>query len=384
MFVRHPTGLLVAGWLGLGPGTALAADLLEEAQRLPFSGARDVTLFEMEGRQYLAIPQLAEDIPDTEANMNGGNSDVDSVVFEWRHGRFEEFQRIPSHGGEDIEFLTLEGQPYLAVCGVRSGSGPYNANSYATLYGFDGSRFYPVQNIATFAAKQCRHFSIDDRDFLGIAEGITAEGVTGDANSEIYEWVDGRFEPFQTIPSKWGYNWTFFEQDGERYLVFVDHLDGWTIYRWQGAEWEAALSMVETGARAMTHFRIGDDSYFAYANLVGTSRLYRFTGDAVEEVQAFDGNGGREFHYFQVGSGHYLARINFIAGPRTAPVSSLQSQVYRWDNGAFVEVESFPTLGGTDAGTFVEGDDTYLVVSNSLNEQIRFRVDSVLYRIKAE
>lgn len=383
MIRRVPTFALFFGASFLfGPVTGKTDDVLEEVQRLETSAARDATLFTMEGTQYLAIPQMAEDVPGTEANMNGGNSDVDSLVFVRRHGKFEVFQRIPSHGGEDAEYFSTGGKSYLAICGVRSGSDPYNASTYAVIYAFDGKRFYPVQNLPTFAAKQCRWFTIGERRFLAIANGVTAEGISGDPNSQIYEWIDGRFEPFQAIPSRWGYNWTFFEEGGETWLVFVDHLDGWTLYRWTGAQFEAVTNTVETGARAMTHFRIDGDSYFAYANILGTSRIYRFEDGVVEKFQAFEGAGGREFHFFEADDERYLVRINFISGERTAPVTALQSQVYRWDGTGFAEAQSLPTFGGTDADSFTDGSGEYVVVSNSLSEDIRFRVDSVVYRVR--
>jgi hypothetical protein len=39
-----------------------------------------------------------------------------------------------------------------------------------------------------------------------------------------------------------------------------------------------------------------------------------------------------------------------------------------------------PTSGGTDAAAFMAEGQRYLLVSNALAEDVRFRVDSVLYR----
>ena len=80
---------------------------LQQVQRLATSGARGVAPFVESGRLFLVVPQLAKDLPGQSADMNGGNSDVDTIVYEWRNGRFIEYQRLPSHGAEDAEFFRM-------------------------------------------------------------------------------------------------------------------------------------------------------------------------------------------------------------------------------------------------------------------------------------
>src|SRR5712671_3571531 len=89
-------------------GTAGAPPrLLEPVQRLETSGARAVEAFAHAGSRYLAIAQLARDIPGRPAQMNGGDSDVDAVIYRWHDGRFVEHQRLPVPGGEDVEFFRI-------------------------------------------------------------------------------------------------------------------------------------------------------------------------------------------------------------------------------------------------------------------------------------
>ena len=64
--------------------------LLVEHQRLATSGARAVLPFWTEAQLCLAIPQLAVDIPDTPAYMNGGDSDIDMRMYRWLDGHFVE------------------------------------------------------------------------------------------------------------------------------------------------------------------------------------------------------------------------------------------------------------------------------------------------------
>ena len=81
---------------------------LKEALRLPTSGARAVERFVVEGEAYLAIPQLAEDLPQTEPNINGGNSNTTVLLYRRAADTYIEQQRLPSPGGEDAEFFSLE------------------------------------------------------------------------------------------------------------------------------------------------------------------------------------------------------------------------------------------------------------------------------------
>ena len=58
------------------------------------------------------------------------------------------------------------------------------------------------------------------------------------------------------------------------------------------------------------------------------------------------------------------------------------SCLYRWDQGRFEMVEEFPTSGGTDAAVFSADGHIFIAVSNSLSPEIRFRQDTVVYRLQ--
>ncbi|HOP20822.1 MAG TPA: hypothetical protein PK585_12115, partial [Amphiplicatus sp.] len=80
-----------------------AMPILSIHQRLETSGARTATPFMLGDELWLGVPQLAVDLPSTPAHMNGGDSDVDTLLYKWTGGRFELSDRLPSHGGEDVE-----------------------------------------------------------------------------------------------------------------------------------------------------------------------------------------------------------------------------------------------------------------------------------------
>jgi hypothetical protein len=362
--------------------SSVTAVHLREHQRLATSGARAVASIAIGGRSYLAIPQLAEDVAGAPADMNGGNSDVDAVVYGWREDEedFREIQRLPVHGGEDVEPFTIDGDHYLAVACIRSGHGPYDMHPNSTVYRWNHGRYEVHQEIPTFAAKLWRHFSFEGRHFLVVAAGVAPEFATGEPGSTVYEWSGERFEPFQTLPSVWAYDWEFFELESCRYLGLSDHVTGMQLFRWRDGRFEPFQSLGEAGARDMAFRRIAGSAYLACANLLGPSQIYRWSGESFAPCQSLDGAGGRRFKFVQIGDGLHLVRINFISGPREHPVTQLASQIYTWAGDRFALSATFATSGGTDAAHIRHGAHDYLVVSNSLSEEVRFRTDSIVYR----
>ena len=119
-----------------------------------------------------------------------------------------------------------------------------------------------------------------------------------------------------------------------------------------------------------------------HANLMGETRLFQFDEARIQfdPVQSLGAAGGRELCLVDGAHGRYLVRVCFITGTPHAPHTQQKSQIFLWKQGRFELVGEFPTSGGTDAVAFMAEGQRYLLVSNALAEDVRFRVDSVLYR----
>jgi hypothetical protein len=130
-------------------------------------------------------------------------------------------------------------------------------------------------------------------------------------------------------------------------------------------------------------FETRDDCWLAFAKLHEESLLYRWVDDRFVRQQSLSGPGGREFEWFENAGNGYLVQVNFLHGSREAPQTALRSIVYQHVNGTFAIVDTFPTLGGTDATAFEVDNQRYLAVCNSLTADVRFRVDSNIYRVSA-
>src|SRR3984957_12030841 len=94
------------------PGSGEAIHLVEH-QRLPTSGARGMSTFVVSGKRYLIVPQLAHDLPDTAAHMNGGDSDIGAPIFRWEGGKFMDDGVLPLSGGEDVMFFKFGAGEFL-------------------------------------------------------------------------------------------------------------------------------------------------------------------------------------------------------------------------------------------------------------------------------
>jgi hypothetical protein len=357
--------------------------LLQLVQRLQTSGARAVAPFVHAGTQYLAVAQLARDIPGRPPQMNGGDSNVEALVYRWQDGGFVEHQRLCVAGGEDVEFFTIADRAFLATASLRTGAGPYELNAHSTLFEFIDGRFEPLQTFATFAAKQWKHFEIGERHFLALAQGVVMDGVTSTHPSQsfILEWDGSRFLPFQDIPSKWGYNWEYFAVGGELFLGYADHIERSRLLRWNGSEFEEFQYLEGSGGRTLCFFEAAGGRWLAFARIHEESLLYRWSDDRFVRHESLSGPGGREFEWFETAVTGYLVQVNFLQGSRESPQTALQSTVFEFRDGKLAPVDTFPTLGGTGAAAFQIGGCTYLAVANSLTEDVRFRADSHIYRI---
>jgi hypothetical protein len=341
-----------------------------------------VHTFSFDGALRLAVPQLAVDQPDSPAAMNGGNSNTNMLLYRWTAGRFVAESPLPVPGGEDATFFRIANADFLATASVRTGAGPYDLNCQSVIYRGDNGQWRPFQSIATFAAKQWHFFAFGGRSFLALAQGVVHEGIAArhPSRSCIYEWDGERFVEFQTVDGPWGYNWQYFEQDGEKYLAYADHVTASVLFRWDGSVFAPSQEFASRGGRAFKLFRADGKSWLAFANLLGESVLYRWDARTFTAHQTLSGPGGREFAAVQTDNALYLIQVNFIHGTPAAPQTDLASFVYRWQDGQLSKIEEFSTCGGTDANVFSADGRVFVAVSNSLTRNIRFREDSVIYR----
>jgi hypothetical protein len=359
-----------------------SGSLLTSLQQLPTSGARAVEVFTNDEGTFLGVPQLARDVAGEAPYMNGGDSDIDALIYRWQDGRFIEHEALPLPGGEDLAYFEITGRKFLAAAGIRTGKGPYELDCDAVVYERIEGKWQALQRFPVFAAKQWFAFSIADRHFLALAQGVVIEGVEpkNPRTSCIFEWSGERFVPFQTLPGQWGYNFAHVAFGAENFLAYADHVGGSPVYRWDGERFEPFQLFEENGGRAFEFFEANGTLWMIHVNLLQHTTLYRFDGRQFVAVQVLGEAGGRELCLVKGERGLYLVRVCFITGTPKAPVLVPQSQLFIWREDRFELVDTFETSAATDACAFIIDGQRYLAVSNSLSEGIRFRIDSAVYR----
>jgi EPTP domain len=362
--------------------------LLEPIAAISTTGARAVETFEIDGVGYLAIPQLAADVPGTPADMNGGDSTSTTVRVLRRcagAGLFEDFQSLPAPGGEDAELFSIGTRAFLAIASIRNGSGPYDYAQPQRIYEWDGRHFDLFQEVDGYAAKQWRHFEIGGRHFLALAQGVALPGhEAANLPSRIYAWDGEKFGPFADVDSAWGYNWHHLEIDGSDFLAYADHVRPSVLLRWTGSKFEFVQVLAEQYGRAFADFSRDGSRYLAVAQLQGQSQILLWDGGQFVPHQVLDAPAAREWCVVSRGADLYVIRVNFIAGTPQAPVTALESQVYRWQDGQLVTAEEFGTTGGTDVTAWDDPQHgTLVAVSNSLTADVRFAASTAIYRFTA-
>ncbi|WP_148338850.1 hypothetical protein [Aquicella siphonis] len=372
--------------LWMASASAQSAQVLVPCQYLKTSGARDITPFELNGAHFIAVSQLAADVEGLPANMNGGNADVPVIIYQWREGKFVEYQRIPGHGNEGAEFFTIGKRAFLAVASIESGPAPpFNLHSYSMIYEWDGKRFFPFQQFYAYASKSWKFFSIGKRHFLALANGVVppASKAQADTSSTLFEWNGSRFEKFQSFPTKWAYGWSYFTIDGVHYLGLTDHLQSSSLYRWEKGKFVLFQAFTQPGGRSFRYFAIDGRHYLAFANISHASEIFLWNGKRFESYQTLNGAGGRNFTFFESGENKYLFQTRFITGQRANPETVLLSPLYLWKNHRFKTIQTITTYGGVNSAIIKTDDGMFLAVANSLAADQKFRVDSVIYKINS-
>jgi hypothetical protein len=373
---------------------------LTEVQRIPTWGARAVEPVRVAGRELLAIPQLAKDIPGGPPGMNGGDSDTDLLLLHRAGGRFEPWATLPAPGGEDAEFFTIGDRSFLAVASIRTGAGRYEFAATSMIFEWRGDGFAPFQEVPTFAAKQWKHWRIGDRHFLGLAQGvISPPGQAGQENQDsvVYEWTGHSFAEFQRIPSRWAYNWHAFQAGDEFFVAHAEHAGPSILYRWDGTRLQPWQTLADESGRAFATFADDGETYLVVACIAAPTRVLRLADGEFTQTQVLDGLGARELAVARCAGRTLLIRVNFILGTPADPEPALDSQVYEWDGGKLHEVATFPTCGGTDVAVLnnsdasnsdasnsaENADPVELVVTNSLTPELRFAAETVRYELTA-
>ncbi|NXX74988.1 TSEAR protein, partial [Urocolius indicus] len=195
----------------------------------------------------------------------------------------------------------------------------------SAIYKWTDGKFVPYQNIPTYQAQSWKYFTIGKKIFLAVAN--FEQNDRGQEFSVIYKWSrrKEKFIAYQRITTHSARDWEAFVIEGEAFLAVVNHREGnnhnvdSVIYRWNP----------RTGL--------------------------------FEANQTIPTSGAYDWEFFTIGPYSFLAVANTFNGTST----KIYSHIYIWLSGSFQLFQSILTFGAADWEVFRIGDRVFLAVANS-------------------
>ncbi|XP_025892196.1 thrombospondin-type laminin G domain and EAR repeat-containing protein [Nothoprocta perdicaria] len=221
------------------------------------------------------------------------------------------------------------------------------ANRYtppgSAIYKWTDGKFVPYQNIPTYQAQSWKYFTIGKKIFLAVAN--FERNDRGQEYSVIYKWSrrKEKFVTYQRITTHSARDWEAFVIEGEAFLAVVNHREGnnhnidSVIYRWN-----PRTGLFETN-------------------------------------QTIPTSGAYDWEFFTIGPYSFLAVANTFNGTST----KIYSHIYIWLSGSFQLFQSIPTFGAADWEVFHIGDRVFLAVANSHSYDSGTSMPSNFYAINS-
>ncbi|XP_036965589.1 thrombospondin-type laminin G domain and EAR repeat-containing protein-like isoform X2 [Acanthopagrus latus] len=231
------------------------------------------------------------------------------------------------------------------------------------------------------------------------SEGLFMAAANRDSRpgSGIYKWKDGSFQLYQNISTQEARAWKHFTIDNKIFLVVANSRESEPelsiIYKWNqrrrrflrhqnlethsAVDWEAFHIHNHSFLVVANHRRARDSNHNIH------SVIYRWDPNTklFEVNQTLSTSGAYDWEFFSVGPYHFLVVANTFDG-RTTTISST---VYVWLDGCFRTFQSIPTVGATDWETFQIDGRFFLAVANSQKVSDRgpslYTINSTVYEL---
>ncbi|KAM3608165.1 uncharacterized protein V6R79_020260 [Siganus canaliculatus] len=267
----------------------------------------------------------------------------------------------------------------------RSGSG---------IYQWRNGSFQLHQNISTQEARAWKHFTIDGKVFLVVANSREAELEL----SVIYQWHRRRrrFLRHQTLETHSAVDWEAFQIQDQSFLVVANHRRDSNhnihsvVYRWNPSTqlFEVNQTLDTSGAYDWEFFSVGPFHFLVVANTFDgrttaiSSTLYVWLDGCFRSFQSIKTFGATDWETFQIDGRFFLAVANSQKVTERGPnLYSINSTVYELNpfTQTFIRFQDILTHSAVDWEFFTVGQDKFLVVANS-HDGSSYSLNSVIYR----
>ena len=299
---------------------------------------------------------------------------------------FEKVQDLPTRGGRAVEHFSINGTLFLALANYHGDINKYKASS--TIYKMDEStgKLTLYQTLQTRGARNLEYFSLADKHFLAVANYYDGTYLL---ESVVYQWNGKLFVLFQKIPTKGASHVTFFTINSEKYLAVSNYYDGSTystksvIYKWSGSQFNKFQEIATEGAMGCAAFVINNNTFMAFANYYNSqqkysvqSTVFKWSGGHFVQMQSLQTYGTQDAKSFNINDHTFLAFANYYSGSKY----NTDSFIYKWDGIKFVLFQSIPTRGALAWHPFVISGQTYLCVANYHGDSQKYNTQSVVYQ----
>ncbi|KAM6978124.1 thrombospondin-type laminin G domain and EAR repeat-containing protein-like isoform 1-T1 [Tautogolabrus adspersus] len=290
----------------------------------------------------------------------------------------------------DVEVFSIPSEGLFMAAANRDsrpGSGIYKWR--------DGS-FQLYQNISTQEARAWKHFTIEDKIFLVVANSKEAEPEL----SVIYRWNQRRrrFLRHQTLETHSALDWEAFQIHNDSFLVVANHRRARdsnhnihsVIYRWSPNTklFEVNQTLSTSGAYDWEFFSVGPYYFLVVANTFDgqtttiSSTVYVWLNSCFQTFQSIPTIGATDWETFQIDGRFFLAVANSqMISDRGPSLYSINSTVYELNTltETFIRFQDILTHSAVDWEFFTIGDNKFLVVANS-HDGSSYSLNSVVYR----
>ncbi|KAG8000440.1 Thrombospondin-type laminin G domain and EAR repeat-containing protein [Nibea albiflora] len=214
--------------------------------------------------------------------------------------------------------------------------------------------------------------------------------------SGIYKWRDGSFQLYQNISTQEARAWKHFTINDKIFLVVANSREAEpelsVIYLWNQRRRRFfpspnAQDSLSSGLGGVSHPQRelpgGGQSQTRDSNHNIHSVIYRWNPSTklFEVNQTLSTSGAYDWEFFSVGPYHFLVVANTFDGQTT----TISSTVYVWVDGCFQTFQDIPTVGATDWETFQIDGRFFMVVANSqkISEQgpSLYSINSTVYEL---
>ncbi|XP_036065623.1 thrombospondin-type laminin G domain and EAR repeat-containing protein isoform X2 [Oryzias melastigma] len=243
------------------------------------------------------------------------------------------------------------------------------------IFRWKNGSFHFYQNISTQEARAWKHFTIDNKTFLVVADLREEEPEL----SIIYRWNKRRrrFVRHQALETHGAQDWEAFQIHNSSFLVVanhrardVNHNIHSVIYRWNP-------DTKTVGATDWEAFQIDGRFFLAVAN----SQKFTDTGQSLYSLnstvyelntltqtfirfQDILTHSALDWEFFIIGDEKFLV----VANSHDGSSYSLNSVIYRWQGyEGFVPVHSLPTFGCRDWEYFSTDEGSFLIYSSAMS-----------------